>query len=164
MGRKRLRPVTIAGIEFDALLDETKNLAATIPVYPVESGFPVSDTIILEPLSARELWRQSKKDLRQDRKPLDEQRTGKDCHYRHNLQRYGNHQPYHQKIQRNRIRQRNCLISAESPCHAAGNHRDTWIYFKIREDVSQRGDSLRLRFICSVRLWRRGQLRSRWER
>lgn len=50
MGRKRLRPVTIAGIEFDALLDETKNLAATIPVYPVESGFPVSDTIILEPL------------------------------------------------------------------------------------------------------------------
>lgn len=51
MAKKKLKPVSVAGIEFDALIDEQKNLNATIPVYPVESGFPVSDTIILEPLS-----------------------------------------------------------------------------------------------------------------
>lgn len=49
--RKKLKPVSIWGIEFDALIDETKNLSATIPTYPVENGFPVSDTIILEPIS-----------------------------------------------------------------------------------------------------------------
>lgn len=43
--------MTIAGIEFDALIDETKTLAATLPSYPVEQGFPVSDTIILDPIS-----------------------------------------------------------------------------------------------------------------
>lgn len=48
--KKILSPVSIAGIEFDALIDESKTLAATIPVYPVEIGFPVSDAIILEPL------------------------------------------------------------------------------------------------------------------
>ncbi len=51
MARKKLKPVSIWGIEFDALIDETKNLSATIPTYPVEKGFPVSDTIILEPIS-----------------------------------------------------------------------------------------------------------------
>lgn len=50
MARKGLKPVSIAGIEFDALLEETKTLSATVPVYPVEEGFPVSDTIILDPL------------------------------------------------------------------------------------------------------------------
>ncbi len=50
MGR-RLKPVSIAGIEFDALLEETKSMSATIPTYPVEDGFPVSDTIILDPIS-----------------------------------------------------------------------------------------------------------------
>lgn len=49
--RKNLVPVTIAGISFDALVDETKTLTSTIPVYPVESGFPVSDTIINDPIS-----------------------------------------------------------------------------------------------------------------
>ena len=49
--RKRLNPVTIDGITFDAMLNEQKNFNSTIPKYPVESGFPVSDTIILEPLS-----------------------------------------------------------------------------------------------------------------
>lgn len=53
MARSNLKPVTIAGIEFDALIDESKTLAATIPTYPVEEGFPVSDTIILEPLSVQ---------------------------------------------------------------------------------------------------------------
>lgn len=51
MSRKALTPVTVAGIEFDALMDEQKTLSASVPVYPVEDGFPVSDTIILEPLS-----------------------------------------------------------------------------------------------------------------
>lgn len=48
---RRLKPVSIAGIEFDALLEETKSMTATIPTYPVEDGFPVSDTIILDPIS-----------------------------------------------------------------------------------------------------------------
>ena len=51
MIRKRLKPVAIDGITFDAMLNEQKNYNATIPQYPVESGFPISDTIILEPLS-----------------------------------------------------------------------------------------------------------------
>lgn len=52
MARKRkLRPVSIWGIEFDALIEEDKTLTATIPVYPVEEGFQVSDTIINDPVS-----------------------------------------------------------------------------------------------------------------
>lgn len=51
MAKKKLKPVSIWGIEFDALIDETKTLSATIPAYPVEKGFPVSDTIILDPVS-----------------------------------------------------------------------------------------------------------------
>lgn len=51
MARKKLKPVSIAGIEFDALIDEQKTMSATIPSYPVEDGFPVSDTIILDPIS-----------------------------------------------------------------------------------------------------------------
>lgn len=49
--KKKLEPVAIAGIEFDALIDQQKTLSATIPAYPVEEGFPVSDTIILDPLA-----------------------------------------------------------------------------------------------------------------
>ena len=48
---KKKKPVTIWGIEFDALIDEQKTLSSTIPVYPVEKGLPVSDTIINEPVS-----------------------------------------------------------------------------------------------------------------
>lgn len=50
---KKKRPVTIWGIEFDALIDEQKTLSSTIPAYPVEEGFPVSDTIINEPVSIK---------------------------------------------------------------------------------------------------------------
>ena len=46
-----LQPVSIAGLEFDALLNETKKLTATIPTYAVEDGFSVSDAIINEPLT-----------------------------------------------------------------------------------------------------------------
>ncbi len=51
MARSNLKPVSVAGIEFDALIEDQKTLSATIPVYPVEDGFPVSDTIILDPIS-----------------------------------------------------------------------------------------------------------------
>lgn len=44
------KPVSVWGIEFDALIDESKNLSSTIPEYPVESGFSVSDTIINSPI------------------------------------------------------------------------------------------------------------------
>lgn len=51
MAKKALTPVSVAGIEFDALIEESKTMNATIPTYPVESGFSVSDTIILEPIT-----------------------------------------------------------------------------------------------------------------
>ena len=46
-----LQPVSIWGIEFDALIEEQRNYNSTIPSYTVENGFPVSDTIINEPPS-----------------------------------------------------------------------------------------------------------------
>src|SRR5215469_16079972 len=45
------QPVSIDGITFDALIDETKQLTADVPAYPVEKGFEVSDAIILKPLT-----------------------------------------------------------------------------------------------------------------
>lgn len=47
---KKLQPVSVWGIEFDALIDETKSMTSKIPEYPVEDGFSVSDTIINEPI------------------------------------------------------------------------------------------------------------------
>jgi len=49
--KTKLKPVAIAGIEFDALMEQQKTMSASIPVYPVEEGFPVSDTITLDPLT-----------------------------------------------------------------------------------------------------------------
>ena len=48
---KATQPVAIDGIEFDALIDESKTYEADVPVYPVEQGFEVSDTIILKALT-----------------------------------------------------------------------------------------------------------------
>jgi hypothetical protein len=45
------QPVTVDGIEFDALIDESKTYEADVSTYPVEKGFEVSDTIILKPLT-----------------------------------------------------------------------------------------------------------------
>ena len=39
-------PVTVADIEFDALISEDRELGATIPEYAVETGFAVSDAVI----------------------------------------------------------------------------------------------------------------------
>ena len=47
---RTMKPVSVWGIEFDALIDESKSLTSTIPAYPVEDGFPVSDTIINDPI------------------------------------------------------------------------------------------------------------------
>jgi hypothetical protein len=49
--RSKLQPCIIDGVEFDALIDESKTLSASIPTYPVEDGFPVSDNIVLDPVS-----------------------------------------------------------------------------------------------------------------
>lgn len=45
------RPVSINGIEFDALIGQDQTLTATVPSYAVEDGSSVTDTIILEPES-----------------------------------------------------------------------------------------------------------------
>ena len=46
----RIQPISIDGIEFDALITSTESLATDIPQYPVEDGYEVSDTMILKPL------------------------------------------------------------------------------------------------------------------
>lgn len=51
MARSKLKPVSIAGIEADALIEETINYSSDIPKYPVEDGNSVSDTIILKPIA-----------------------------------------------------------------------------------------------------------------
>jgi len=40
--------VSIDGIEFDALLDQSRDYEADVPEYPTEKGFSVSDTIVLK--------------------------------------------------------------------------------------------------------------------
>lgn len=44
---KNLQPTSVDGIEFDALIDSSETYDATVPEYPVETGFTVSDTIII---------------------------------------------------------------------------------------------------------------------
>ncbi|GHU52665.1 hypothetical protein AGMMS49975_08930 [Clostridia bacterium] len=46
---KAKKPVSINGVQFDALIDEERTLEADSPDYPVEDGFSVNDTIILKP-------------------------------------------------------------------------------------------------------------------
>lgn len=46
---KATQPVSINGLEFDALISESRTLEATVPEYSVEDGFSVSDAIILSP-------------------------------------------------------------------------------------------------------------------
>ena len=45
MPRRPIAPVSVAGIEFPAMLDETQTYTSSIPDYPVETGFTVSDSI-----------------------------------------------------------------------------------------------------------------------
>ncbi|MEG1716199.1 MAG: hypothetical protein RR275_05265 [Lachnospiraceae bacterium] len=51
MAVKGLKPVTIAGIELDALISDDKSYQQDIPDYPTEEGYSVSDTIILKPIT-----------------------------------------------------------------------------------------------------------------
>ena len=51
MARGNLKPVSVAGIEADALISEEVSYSADIPEYPVEKGYNVSDTIILKPVA-----------------------------------------------------------------------------------------------------------------
>lgn len=44
---KARQPVSVAGIEFDALISESRTYEANVPEYAVESGVMVSDDIIL---------------------------------------------------------------------------------------------------------------------
>ncbi len=46
---KATQPVSIEGIEFDALIGSTEGFSAKSPDYPIEDGFSVQDTIILDP-------------------------------------------------------------------------------------------------------------------
>jgi hypothetical protein len=46
---RSLQPVSIAGIEGDALISEDVSYTTDIPEYPIENGYNVSDTIILKP-------------------------------------------------------------------------------------------------------------------
>ena len=48
--KKKLKPCSVWGIEFDAMIEEQRNYSASIPSYPIEDGFNISDTIINEPL------------------------------------------------------------------------------------------------------------------
>lgn len=48
---RKLKPVSVGGIEGDALISEDINYSADIPEYPIESGYNVSDTISLKPVS-----------------------------------------------------------------------------------------------------------------
>ena len=45
------QPASINGIEFDVLISRTESLEATVPSYPTEKGYQVSDSIIVSPLS-----------------------------------------------------------------------------------------------------------------
>ena len=42
------QPVSVADIEFDALIDSEEVYEADVPEYPTEKGFSVSDTIVLK--------------------------------------------------------------------------------------------------------------------
>lgn len=50
MPRRNIQPVSVAGIEFPAMLDETQTYTSDIPEYPVETGFVISDNITLQPM------------------------------------------------------------------------------------------------------------------
>ena len=43
------QPVSINGIEADALIESSQDLESAIPEYPVEKGYSVSDAILLHP-------------------------------------------------------------------------------------------------------------------
>lgn len=54
MKRKRLmKPVALDGIEFDALLNQDEEYSASVPDYPVESGYKVHDSVLPNPITLK---------------------------------------------------------------------------------------------------------------
>ena len=51
MRRRLKRPVTLAGIKFDALISQDEVFQAQVPDYPVESGYKVHDGVLPDALS-----------------------------------------------------------------------------------------------------------------
>ncbi|MCM1180006.1 MAG: hypothetical protein NC347_07100 [Clostridium sp.] len=49
MGPKQ--PVSVAGIEFDAVLDIKESHSSTVPQYPIDEGYSVQDNVALDPMS-----------------------------------------------------------------------------------------------------------------
>lgn len=47
----KLKPVSLGGIEFDALVDMTENYTSEVPSYAVDTGYEVSDNISIKPLT-----------------------------------------------------------------------------------------------------------------
>ncbi len=45
----KMRPCSVNGIEFDALISENRSHTAEVPEYAVEAGFSVSDNISIKP-------------------------------------------------------------------------------------------------------------------
>lgn len=47
---KPKRPVSIGGVEFDALISSSETYSADVPDYPCEAGYSVHDTIVTKPM------------------------------------------------------------------------------------------------------------------
>ena len=47
---KPTRPVSIGGVEFDALISSSETLSSEVPDYPCEAGYSVHDTIVTKPM------------------------------------------------------------------------------------------------------------------
>lgn len=45
---RNLQPVSIGGIEFDAVISSQEDYNAEVPAYPVDSGFSVSDNVAID--------------------------------------------------------------------------------------------------------------------
>ena len=44
---------TVAGIEFDALIEAQETHSATVPQYPLDEGYSVSDNVALDPTALK---------------------------------------------------------------------------------------------------------------
>lgn len=49
--KKPKNPVSVGGVKFDVLMNESIERSAEVPQYPVEDGYSVSDSILLSPLT-----------------------------------------------------------------------------------------------------------------
>lgn len=46
-------PTTVAGIEFDALIEQSEEHSASTPQYPIDSGYSVTDNVALDPTTLK---------------------------------------------------------------------------------------------------------------